>query len=199
MVIETTVRMGTENRQGQCCFSYFTFNVAGSGRRRRNILFSAGKLLSVNSWENLLEKGMVKLLCILTIYKWMREEGGRMMTDITYRVEGDYLIPNLVLDDEADDNFEEMIGIYGMMRESFLKEHQHGTYTAMLLMGKLKSHLREIDRQAEEEGECLLRQMMERQGVDEALKAVDQMAWVQKVNALRTMAEEVVLREIVYQ
>lgn len=83
------------------------------------------------------------------------------MTDIIYRVEGDYLIPNLVLDDEADDNSEEMIGIYGMMRERFLQEHRHGTYTAMLLVGKLTSHLREVDRQAEEEVECLLRQMME--------------------------------------
>lgn len=121
------------------------------------------------------------------------------MIDITYRVEGDYLIPNIIMDDEVDENSEEMIGIYGMMRERFLKEHQHGTYTAMLLMGKLTSHLREIDRQAEEEVERLLRQMMERQGMNEALKAADQMAWVQKVNALRAMAEEVVVREIVYQ
>lgn len=121
------------------------------------------------------------------------------MTDITYRVEGDYLIPNIILDDEVDDNSEEMIGIYGMMRESFLQEHRHGTYTAMLLMGKLNSHLREIDRQVEKEVECLLRQMMARQGVDETLKASDQMAWLQKVNALRAMAEEMVVREIVYQ
>lgn len=121
------------------------------------------------------------------------------MTDITYRVEGDYLIPNLILDDEADDSSEEMIGRYGMMRENFLREHRHGTYTSMLLMGKLTLHLREIDRQAEEEVERLLRQMMERQGVDETLKATDQMVWVQRVNALRAMAEEVVLKEIVYQ
>lgn len=73
------------------------------------------------------------------------------MTDITYRVEGDYLIPNIILDDEADDNSEEMIGRYGMKRERFLWEHRHGTYTAMLLIGKLTSHLREIDRQAAEE------------------------------------------------
>lgn len=73
------------------------------------------------------------------------------MTDITYRVEGEYLIPNLVLDDEISNSPEEMIGRYGMMRESFLREHKHGTYTAMLLMGKLMSHLREIDRQAAEE------------------------------------------------
>ena len=121
------------------------------------------------------------------------------MTDIIYRVEGDYLIPNLVLDDETGDNPEEMIGRYGMMRARFLRGHQHGTYTAMLLMGKLTAHLWEIDRQAEEEVERLLRQMMEKQGVDEALKASDQMAWVQKVNVLRAMAEEVVIREVVYQ
>ena len=92
-----------------------------------------------------------------------------------------------------------MIGKYGLLRESFLREYRHGTYTAMLLMGSLTTHLWEIDRQAEEEVECLLRKMMERQGVDEALKASDQMEWVRKVNALRTMAEEEVLREIVYQ
>lgn len=121
------------------------------------------------------------------------------MSDITYRVEGDYLIPNIIMDDEADDSPEEMIGRYGMMREKFLRNHRHGTYTAMLLMGKLTAHLREVDRQAEEEVECLLRQMMEAQGVNEALKAADQIAWVQKVNVLRAMAEEVVLREVVYR
>lgn len=101
------------------------------------------------------------------------------MTDIIYRVEGEYLIPNLVLDDDAGDSPKAMIGRYGLMRESFLWEYRHGSYTAMLLMGKLTSHLREVDRQADEEVEYLLRQMMERQGVDEALKASDQMAWVQ--------------------
>lgn len=100
---------------------------------------------------------------------------------------------------KADDSPEEMIGRYGMMRESFLRKHKHGTYTAMLLRGRLTAHLREIDRQAEEEVECLFRQMMEKRGVDEKLKAVDQMAWVQKINMLKAMAEEVVLREVVYR
>ena len=121
------------------------------------------------------------------------------MSDITYRAEGDYLIPELILDEEGYDSLEEEIGRYGESRERFLREHHHGTYTAMLLMGMLTSHLQEIDRQAEEEVECLLRKMMEMQGVDEALKASEQMAWVQKINALRATAEEVVLREIVYQ
>lgn len=121
------------------------------------------------------------------------------MTDITYRVADDYLIPNLIMDGETDGSSEEMIGKYGLMREHFLKEYRHGTYTAMLLMGSLTIHLQEINRQAEEEVECLLRKMMERQGIDEDLKVSDQMAWVRKVNALKAMAEEVVLREIVYR
>lgn len=122
-----------------------------------------------------------------------------MMRDIAYRMEGDYLIPNLIMDGETDGSSEEMIGRYGLLRERFLKEYRHGAYTAMLLMGNLMTHLQEIDRQAAEEMECLLRKMMERQGIDEALKASNQMMWLRKVNALGAMAEEVVLREIVYQ
>ena len=122
------------------------------------------------------------------------------MTDITYRVEGDYLIPELILDVERyEDCPEKDIGRYGEMRERFLREHRHGTYTAMLLMGSLTTHLQEINRQAEKEVECLLKKMMERQGIDEDLKTSDQMMWVKKVNVLRAMAEEVVLQEIVYQ
>ena len=67
------------------------------------------------------------------------------MIDITYRVEGDHLIPELVLDGEGyEDCSEGEIGQYGELRERFLREHRHGTYTTMLLMGSLTTHLREI-------------------------------------------------------
>ena len=122
------------------------------------------------------------------------------MIDITYRVEGDHLIPKLVLDGEGYEYcLEEEIGRYGELREHFLREYQNVTYTAMLLMGSLTTHQQEIDRQAEEELKYLLRKMMEKQGIGEALKASDQMMRVQKVNALRAMVEGVVLQEIVYQ
>lgn len=118
------------------------------------------------------------------------------MEGLTYRKEGEYLIPNLILDGEEQT---EMIGKYGLLRERYLQDHRHGDYTAMLLMGTLTPHLREIDTQAADEVERLVREMMKAQGVDEALKAADQMRWVQKVNALTAMAEETVLQEIVYQ
>ena len=69
------------------------------------------------------------------------------MNGLTYTKIGDYLIPNLAMDDEDDTP----LGKYGTLRETFLKEHHPGTYTSMLLTGRLEPHLREIDRQAQEQ------------------------------------------------
>lgn len=120
------------------------------------------------------------------------------MAELTYKKNGDYLIPNLALDGE--DEMEEMpLGRYGMLRRTFLKEHHHGTYTSMLLTGRLEPHLREIDRQAQEQVDRTLEELKKQNGVTEELKASDQMAWVQAVNSLKAMAEEPVLAEIVYK
>ena len=105
------------------------------------------------------------------------------MPELTYTKVGDYLVPDLVMDGE--DELEEMpLGKYGMLREDFLKEHHSGTYTSMLLTGRLTNHLREIDRQAQEQVDSIVRDLMNSRGVNEALKARDQMAWVQAVNGL---------------
>ena len=120
------------------------------------------------------------------------------MAELTYRSVGDYLIPNLMLDGE--DELEEMpLGKYGMLRETFLEEHHHGTYTSMLLTGRLYPHLREIDRQAQEQVDRMVSELMEQNGVNEAMKARDQMGWVQAVNSFKAQAEEIVLAEIVYK
>lgn len=120
------------------------------------------------------------------------------MAELTYTKNGDYLIPDLTLDGE--DETEEMpLGKYGMLRQTFLREHHHGTYTSMLLTGRLMPHLREIDRQAQEQVDRTLAALKKQNGVTEELKARDQMAWVQAVNSLTAMAEEAVLAEIVYK
>ena len=118
--------------------------------------------------------------------------------ELTYTKVGDYLLPDLMMDGE--DEMEEMpLGKYGMLRETFLKEHHHGTYTSMLLTGRLEPHLLEIDRQAQEQVDQTVAQLKAANGVDEALKARDQMAWVQAVNSFTAQAEEMVLAEIVYK
>ena len=120
------------------------------------------------------------------------------MAELTYTKVGDYLVPDLVMDGE--DELEEMpLGKYGLLREDFLKEHHSGTYTSMLLTGRLTPHLREIDTQAQEQVDSIVRGLMKQNGVNEELKARDQMAWVRSVNNFTRQAEEVVLTEIVYK
>lgn len=117
------------------------------------------------------------------------------MTELTYSKNGDYLIPDLILDGQTTD---EVLGKYGMLRETYLQEHRNGTYTAMLLAGKLWEHLTEIDRMAQEQVDRLVRELAAENNVNEALKAADQMAWVGAMNSLQRQAEEIVLGELVY-
>ena len=123
---------------------------------------------------------------------------GTSTMELTYTKVGDYLIPDLAMDG-ADEAEETPLGKYGMLPESFLKEHHHGTYTSMLLTGRLEAHLREIDRQAQEQVDKIVGDVMKRRGVNETLKARDQMAWVRAVNSFTAQAEEMVLTEIVYR
>ena len=120
------------------------------------------------------------------------------MAELTYTKVGDYFIPDLMLDGE-DETEEYPLGKYGMLRETFLQEHHSGTYTSMLLTGRLEPHLREIDRQAQKQVDRMVDDLKKQNGVDEALKARDQMGWVQAVNSFLAQAEEIVLAEIVYK
>ena len=120
------------------------------------------------------------------------------MAELTYMKNGDYQIPELTLDGEEE--AEEMpVGKYGMLRQTFLMENHHGTYTSMLLTGRLMPHLRQIDEQAQEQTDRMVAEMMKQNGVDEDLKERDQMAWLQAVNSFTAQAEETVLQEIVYR
>lgn len=115
-------------------------------------------------------------------------------TGISYTLYGDYYLPDLELGEQEEAHY----GKYGILRKSFLKEHRPGMYLSYLLIDKLVSHLNEVDRQAHERMEALVRQMMEKQGI-EKLKARDQMAWVGAVNNIRSAAEETALDELIYR
>ena len=113
--------------------------------------------------------------------------------DLTYTRNGDYLFPNLRLED-AD----LPIGKYGLLRKRYLKEHKRGWYSSLLLTGKLDAHLAEIDHSCNERIELIMNQLARREGVTEALKAADQMEWVRRMNNIWERAEEIVLSELVY-
>lgn len=112
----------------------------------------------------------------------------------TYRKEGDYLIPNIVLPDTG--NYQ--IGKYGRMRRQYLKEYRKVFYTSLMTSGTLYQHLSEIDQACNERMENIAAAMAKQEGVNEALKAADQMEWVRRCNSIRSRAEEIVLTELVY-
>ena len=101
--------------------------------------------------------------------------------------------PNLVLTEE-----EPRYGKYGRMRLRHLKEHHKVLYNTLLLNGELIKHLNEVDDTANQRMDLLTLQMKEQQGVNEALKARDQMAWVGAMNNIHNAAEEIVLSELIY-
>ena len=101
--------------------------------------------------------------------------------------------PNLVSTDE-----ETHYGKYGMLRRTYLKEHRPTMYSLYMLEDRLTAHLNAVDDEAQERMDILVRQMMEKQGVTEDLKARDQMVWVGVVNNIRNAEEEIVLKELVY-
>ena len=111
-----------------------------------------------------------------------------------YELQGDYYIPCLVLDEEEN----QPIGMWGRKRLRYIKEHHRALYTSLLLSGNLNSHLAEINQRASEMFDLLIKQLVEKEGITEQLKATDQMAWVGAMNNIRNRAEEIVNTEIIY-
>lgn len=118
------------------------------------------------------------------------------MTEITYTKQGDYYLPDLLPPQDTNDR---PIGKYGLLRRSYLKEHRKAFYTTLLTSGKLNSHLRDVEKQAQSRMELLVRQMAAAQGITEELKARNQMEWVGRMNNIRHAAEEIVLKEFIYE
>ena len=116
-----------------------------------------------------------------------------MTNQITYRQEGNYLIPNFQAPESPK------VGKYGMLRHTFLREHKSARFSKLFLTGKLNEHLEQLDKEANEMMEQLIAKMSEAQQVTEKLKAENQMLWVQKMNNIRSSAEEIVLNELIYR
>ena len=114
--------------------------------------------------------------------------------DGTYTQQGDYLLPDLILPPQEARS----VGVWGERRRRYLKEHYRVLYYNLLTGGKLEAHLADVEEQAQEMFEQLAKQMAEKQGVTEALKAGDMMAWVRKMNNIRNAAEEAIYNEIIY-
>ena len=109
---------------------------------------------------------------------------------LDYELVGDYYYPCLKAP---------KVGRFGMLYRDYLRTHKGVVYSGLMLSGKLKEHIEDIDRQAEELFSQLVEQMKQAEGITEHLKAIDQMLWARRMNSIRNRVEEVVLQNLIYQ
>ena len=116
-----------------------------------------------------------------------------MTKKITYTQQGDYLLPDLKLPDQPKVE----IGVWGKMHLRYIEKYHKIRYTNLLTSCKLTSYLADIDEQAEDMFFRLVKQLAEKEGVTEQLKADNQMLWVKRMNNIRNRAEEIVKNELI--
>lgn len=111
-----------------------------------------------------------------------------------YELQGDYYLPCLKLPKEESRH----IGVWGQRHLRYLKQHRKVLYSELLISGKLNDYLADLNEQAEALFSRLVKQLSEKEGVTEALKAENQMLWVQRMNNIRSAAMEIVSSELIY-
>ena len=114
---------------------------------------------------------------------------------IKYELKGEQYYPML----EIAEQKEHKIGKYGLLHRDYIKQHKRGIYITLLTEDKLNAHFHEIDVQANEMVEAIVANLARERGIDEELKASDAFKWVTEMNNIKSSAEEIVLREVIYQ
>ena len=115
-------------------------------------------------------------------------------TGISYTLQGDYYLPDLALPEQED----KPIGLWGQRHLKYINQHRKILYINLMTSGKLNGYLADIDKQAEDMFFQLVKQMAEREGVTEQLKADNQMDWVARMNNIRIRATEIVNHDLIY-
>ena len=113
----------------------------------------------------------------------------------TYREENGHLVPELELPEQT--NYQ--IGKYGQFYLDFIKNHRRGKYTTLMTDGKLNARLHEIDLEAKTMLESIISRLAAERGIDENLKARDMLRWVAEMNNIKSSAEEIILKEVIYK
>ena len=114
--------------------------------------------------------------------------------NISYTKKGDYLLPDLILEDKERFN----IGKYGLLRLNYIKKEKSGLYFDLLVNDKLNEYLHNIDTTVMEKVQKLIKGLTEKENITEELKSSNQMLWIGKMNNIKDIAEEIVLKEYIY-
>ena len=118
-----------------------------------------------------------------------------MNNEITYHIDGDYLIPDLAVK-RAESDYH--IGLYGRLKLEYMKKHSLGLYSDLILNGTLPEYLIEIDKTANDRAKKIINELAKKENVDENLKQNNQLEWVRCMNNIKNRAEEIVLNELIY-
>ena len=118
-----------------------------------------------------------------------------MKNQITYTEHNGLYYPDLALPEQT--NY--ALGKYANLRLDFMKKHRRGTYTTLLTEGRLNEYLHEIDLQAHAILDDIISRLAQERGVDEVLKAHNALQWTAEMNNIKSIAEEIILQEVVYQ
>lgn len=114
--------------------------------------------------------------------------------NISYTKSGDYLLPDLILKDKEQFN----IGKYGLLRLNYIKKYQLGLYFDLLVNDKLNEYLHNIDTTVMEKVQKLITELAEKENINKKLKENNQILWVSKMNNIKNIAEEIILKEYIY-
>ena len=114
--------------------------------------------------------------------------------NISYTKKGDYLLPDLILEDKERFN----IGKYGLLRLNYIKKYKLGLYFDLLVNDKLNEYLHNIDTTVMDKVQKLIKELTEKENITEELKDSNQMLWISKMNNIKDIAEEIVLKEYIY-
>ena len=114
--------------------------------------------------------------------------------NISYIKKGDYLLPDLILENKEQYN----IGKYGLLRLNYIKKYKLGLYFDLLVNDKLNEYLHNIDTTVMEMVQKLIKELAEKENITEELKDSNQMLWIGKMNNIKNIAEEAILREYIY-
>ncbi len=126
--------------------------------------------------------------------KELKENKVQNKYGIEYTKQGDYYMPNLVLEKEE----KIILNKYGKMRLKFLKENKKAEYTIMFVNGTLNKHLKETQETAEKRIDIIIEQLKQQNNLTEEMKNTDQLYWVSMMNNLKNVAEEIILNELIY-
>lgn len=114
--------------------------------------------------------------------------------NISYTKKGDYLLPNLIFKEKIQYN----IGKYGLLRLQYIKKYKLGLYFDLLVNDTLNEYLHDIDIIVMEKMQSLIKELAEKENINENLKRNNQMLWVSKMNSIKNIAEEIILKEYIY-